>query len=155
MTPYDAPMPTADPLDVFHAASALVRAPAAEAYAYVADGLRQSQWAFGSWEREEVGDGLFRGRSLFDDAVTYVRLEPHPSLMLVDYHVGPAPDRLLRVNAARVVAGPLLGHPSDTCVVSLMKWRTGGQTDEEWRQAVATFDVEIMVIRRRLEAGVT
>jgi hypothetical protein len=145
---------TADPLDVFHAASAIVEVPAEEAFAYVADGLRQSQWAFGSWDREQVGESLFRGRSLFDDGVTYVRVDARPDLLLVDYFVGPAPDRLLRVNCVRVVPGAIIGQGADRCVVSLMKWRSGAQTDDEWRQAVATFDVEIMVIRRRLEAGV-
>jgi hypothetical protein len=143
-----------DPLDVFHAASALVAVPAEVAFSYVADGLRQSQWALGSWEREEVGEGLFRGRSLFDDSLTYVRIDARTDLLLVDYLVGPAPDRLLRVNSARVVPGALIGRDADRCVVTLMKWRTGTQTDDDWRQAVTTFDLEIMIIRRRLEAGV-
>ncbi len=143
-----------DPLDVFHAASALVAVPAEVAFAYVADGLRQSQWALGSWEREQIGEDIFRGRSLFDDSVTYVRIDARTDLLLVDYFVGPAPDRLLRVNSARVVPGALIGQDADRCVVTLMKWRTQAQTEDEWRQAVATFDLEIMIIRRRLEAVV-
>jgi hypothetical protein len=56
-----------------------------------------------------------------------------------------------RVNSARIVPGPELGYPEGTCVVTLMKWRTAGQTDEEWRRACVTFDTEIHMIKGRLE----
>jgi len=45
----------------------------------------------------------------------------------------------------------LLGGPEGTCVVTLMKWRTAGQTDDEWRRACVTFDTEIHMIKGRLE----
>jgi hypothetical protein len=136
-----------------HAATVLVAVPAEIAFAYLADGLKQSDWALGSWNREDVGDGLFRGLSLFDGGETYVRLEPDPARLLVDYWVGPAPDRLLRVNSARVVPGPAVGHPEATCLVTLTKWRTPAQPDDDWERACATFDTEVHMIRGRLEVG--
>jgi hypothetical protein len=136
---------------LFHGASVEVAVPAEEAFVYLSDGLKQGDWTLGSWQREQVGDGLFRGVSLFDGSETYVRIHADPDALLVDYEVGPAPDRLLRMNAARVVPGPLLGGPEGTCVVTLMKWRTAGQTDDEWRRACVTFDTEIHMIKGRLE----
>jgi hypothetical protein len=137
--------------ELFHGASIEVAVPAEDACAYLSDGLKQGDWTLGSWHREQIGDRLFRGVSLFDGSETFVRISADPVALLVDYEVGPAPDRMLRVNAARVVPGPVLGRPDGTCVVTLMKWRTPAQTDEEWRRACVTFDTEIYMIKGRLE----
>ena len=139
--------------ELFHASSVEVAVPAEEAFAYLSDGLRQGEWALGSWQRERIAADLFRGTSLFDGSDVYVRITSDPRLLLVDYEVGSAPDRMLRVNAARVVPGPLVGRPDGTCVVTLMKWRTPAQNDEQWQRACVTFDTEIHMIRGRLEIG--
>ena len=123
------------------------------AFAYLSDGLKQGEWTLGSWGRERVSEGLFRGKSLFDGSETYVTISADPGALLIDYFVGPAPDRLLRVNSVRVVPGPLVGRPEGTCVVSLMKWRTPSQDDGAWRRACITFDTEIHMIKGRLELG--
>lgn len=127
--------------------------PAQLAFAYLSDGLRQSEWALGSWDRELFAGDLFRGRSLFDGSESYVRIATHATALLVDYEVGPAPDRLRRVNGARVVPGPLLGWPEGTCIVTLMKWRTPTQDDEDWARLCAAFDAEIHMVKGRLEIG--
>jgi hypothetical protein len=139
--------------DLFHAASAEVAVPAGEAFAYLADGLKQSDWALGSWQREQIGERLFRGVSLFDGSDTFVCITSDPAALLVDYEVGPALERMLRVNTARVVPGPMIGRPEGTCVVTLMKWRTPSQGEQDWRRACVTFDVEIHMIKGRLELG--
>jgi hypothetical protein len=82
-----------------------------------------------------------------------VTISADPEALLIDYFVGPAPERLLRVNSVRVVPGPLIGRPEGTCVVSLMKWRTPAQDDGTWRRACITFDTEIHMIKGRLELG--
>ncbi len=139
--------------ELFHAATTHVAVEAEIAFAYLGDGLRQSDWALGSWDRVQIGEQLFRGRSLFDGSEAYVRISTTPGALLVDYEVGPAPEQLQRVNAARVVPGPLLGWPEATCVVSLMKWRTSAQSDDVWGRACAAFDAEIHMIKGRLERG--
>jgi hypothetical protein len=139
--------------ELFHAATTRVAVPAEIAFAYLGDGLRQSDWALGSWDRVQIGEQLFRGRSLFDGSETYVRISTTPGALLVDYEVGPAPEQLQRVNASRVVPGPLLGWPETTCVVSLMKWRTSAQSDDVWDRLCAAFDAEIHMIKGRLERG--
>ena len=138
---------------LFHGSAIVVAVPAETAFAYLSDGIRQGDWTLGSWNREQIGDGLFRGTSLFDGSETFVRISADPAALLVDYEVGPSLDRMPRVNSARVVPGELLGHPAGSCVVTLMKWRTEGQSDAAWARGCVTFDTEIHMIKGRLELG--
>ncbi|HEY8644428.1 MAG TPA: hypothetical protein VIL77_00955 [Gaiellaceae bacterium] len=139
--------------DLSHIATAEVAVPAERAFAYMSDGLKQGEWALGSWQREQLEPGLFRGRSLFDGAETYVRITADPEYMLVDYEVGPSATALLRVNSARIVPGPLVGRPEGTCLVSLIKWRMPTQDEDHWYRACVTFSTEIFMIKGRLEIG--
>jgi len=139
--------------DLFHAASIEVAVPAETAFAYLSDGLRQGEWTLGSWNRELAGDGLFRGTSLFSGADTFVRITAHPEQLLVDYEVGSAPDRLLRVNSARIVPGPAVGRPGGTCLIALTKWRGPSEDDVGWQRGCSAFDTEIHMIKGRLELG--
>jgi hypothetical protein len=138
---------------IFHAASTEVAVPAETAFAYLSDGLKQGQWTLGSWNRERIGEQLFRGTSLFNGAETFVRITADPEHLLVDYDVGPSLEQLLRMNSARVFPGELLARAEGTCLVALMKWRLPSQDDAAWRQACVTFDTEIHMIRGRLELG--
>lgn len=54
-------MMTQDPY--CHTTSIAVNRPAEEAFRYMADGIKQGEWAFGSWDREQIGAGLFKGTS--------------------------------------------------------------------------------------------
>jgi hypothetical protein len=134
-----------------HVATAEVAVPPETAFAYVSDGIRQGEWALGSWDREQIEPGLFRGRSLFDGSETFVRITADPKRLLVDYDVGPSLAEMLRVNSVRIVPGPLVGRAAGTCLISLMKWRTANQDDESWHRACVTFSTEIYIIKGRLE----
>jgi hypothetical protein len=138
---------------IVHATAVEVAVSAERAFDYLSDGLKQSEWALGSWNREEVGDGMFRGTSLFTGEPAYIRILASRELLLIDYEVGPSPDRLYRVNGARIVAGPALARDPETCVVTLIKWRLPDQDEDSWRHACATFDTEIRMIKGRLERG--
>ena len=140
-----------DPL--FHGATAEIAVSARQAFAYLSDGLRQGDWTLGSWQREQIGDRLFRGVSLFDGTTTYVRITANPDWLVVDYEVGPSLELMPRVNSARIVPGPALGRDEGTCLVTLMKWRTPEQSDAVWQRACVTFDTEIHMIKGRLELG--
>jgi hypothetical protein len=140
-------------MTIFHAASAEVAVSAETAFAYLSDGLRQGEWTLGSWNREQIGEQLFRGTSLFTGAETFVRISADPEHLLVDYEVGTAPDQLFRVNSARAVPGPVVGRPEGTCVIALMKWRLPTEDDEQWRRGCVTFETEIHMIKGRLELG--
>ncbi len=80
-----------------------------------------------------------------------VRTEPDRERLLVDYWVGPSPDRLLRYISARVVPGGAIGRTDETCVVTLMTWRSSNR--EAWLASAETHHVEVRMIKARLERG--
>lgn len=139
--------------EIFHAAALEVAVAAERAFEYLSDGMRQSDWALGSLGRKLRDDGLFEGKSVFDGKPTYVRIHADRERLLVDYDVGRAPERLLRVNSARIVPGALVGREQDSCVVALTKWRGPDESDEDWRRSKHTFSTEIFIIKGRLELG--
>jgi hypothetical protein len=139
--------------DLCHVATVEVSVSAETAFAYMSDGLRQGEWALGSWGRERLKPGLFRGRSLFDGSETYVRITAYPEVLTIDYEVGPSESAMLRVNSARIVPGPIIGRSAEVCLISLMKWRTPSQDAEAWHRACVTFDTEVHMIKGRLELG--
>jgi hypothetical protein len=140
-------------MTIFHAASAEVAVSAERAFAYLADGLRQGEWTLGSWNREQIGEQLYKGTSLFTGAETFVHISADAEHLLVDYEVGATPNALFRVNSARAIPGPAVGRPEGTCVIALMKWRLPTEDDEQWRRGCVTFETEIHMIKGRLELG--
>ena len=138
-------MPDAGPL--CHHATVAVAAPAERALAFMADGLKLGTWAMGCWNTRAAGPDLFVGTSLFDGSTGYVRIVVDRALMNVDYHVGPAPDRLAHMNTARVIAGATLGRDPQSCVVTLLAWRPAAMSDAEWRRICVTHEAEMLLIQ--------
>jgi hypothetical protein len=136
-------------------ASIEVKVPAATAFEFMADGLKQDHWALGSMGREEVGDGLFHGRSSFDGSDLYVRLDSDPDLLLVDYATGDSPDALLPKVEARIRPGSWLGlaDGDDSCVVTLTIWRWPGADQDEWEFTEHLWRTEIRLIKGAIERG--
>src|SRR5215468_23532 len=130
-----------------HHATVFVTAPAERALAFMADGLKLGTWAMGCWGTRAAGPDLFVGRSLFDGSEGYVRLIVDRGLMNVDYHVGPAPDRLAHMNTARVIPGAALGRDADTSVVSLLAWRPAAMDDATWQRICITHEAEMLLIQ--------
>jgi hypothetical protein len=136
-----------------HTSSIEVNCPAEVALAYLADGLKQGDWTFGSWERRQIGDNLFAGTSLFDRRETFVRIRPDRANLLVYYDVGVDPGDLRTLNVIRVVPGTVTGRDPRGCVVTLMTWRTAQASDAAWLQLCASHETEMFIIKNRLEAG--
>ena len=136
-----------------HEAAIQVDVPAAEAFAYLSDGISQGDWTLGSWNRRAVGDGIFAGTSLFDGAELLVRLIPHADLLLVVYEVGRSASDLLPLVWARVVPGPVVGLGAGSCVVTLVVWRGEDVGDDAWELLGHTFAAEVHMIKGRLELG--
>ena len=136
-----------------HEASIEVDVPAEQAFAYLSDGLKQGDWTLGSWNRRVAGDGLFSGTSLFDGSELFVRLTPHPELLLVVYEVGPSPGELFPLVWSRVVPGSSVGLGAESCLVTLVVWRGDGVRDETWELLSHTFAAEVHMIKGRLELG--
>lgn len=136
-----------------HTASTLVDRPAETAFAFMRDGLKQTRWALGSWDRRKLADDLYVGTSLFNGRETYVRLAVDAPQMLVMYYVGPSPEALQPRNMARVVPGPVLGHGPGSCVVTLSTWRAADVPDDRWRLTCVSHKTEMYMIRHLIESG--
>jgi hypothetical protein len=134
-----------------HSASIEVAVDARTAFDFMASGKMQTYWTLGSWDRVDLGDGLFSGTSLWDASTLYVRLEPHPELLLVDYRVGKDPDDLRRLTQARIVPGAELGRDPDSCVITLTTWRGAAHNDASWARTHHAYKTEMHLIKGRLE----
>ncbi|MDO9526247.1 MAG: hypothetical protein Q7J57_12070 [Gemmobacter sp.] len=134
-----------------HTSSITVNCPAEAAFVLMSDGIRQGEWAWGSFDRREVQPGLFVGTSVFTGKETYVRLHADPARLQVDYDVGAAPDAMQFRNMSRVIPGDLLKIGADKCVVSLLTWRLATQTDADWEQLSTIHEAEMFLIRGLLE----
>jgi hypothetical protein len=134
-----------------HSASIEVAVDPQTAFEYMASGMNQSRWALGSWERADHGDGLFSGTSLWDASTLYVRLEPHPELLLVDYQVGKDPGELRRLTQARIIPGEVLGRDPQSCVITLTTWRGAAHSDASWTRTYHAYKTEMHLIKGRLE----
>jgi hypothetical protein len=134
-----------------HSSSVMVARPAEVAFELMADGLKQGQWAWGSFDRTEVKPGLFKGRSVFTGKDTYVRLQVDRPRLVVDYDVGPSPKAMQFRNMSRVIPGKLLKIGDDQCVVTLLSWRLTTQTDADWEQFCCIHEAEMFLIRGLLE----
>jgi hypothetical protein len=136
-----------------HCVSALINVAPGAAFDFLSDGMNQSYWALGSWNRREVEDGIYAGTSLFDGSELFIRLNPNSGLRIVDFETGPSPDVLRHTVEARVIAGETLGRARDTCVVTLTIWRAEGVDDRTWDLLAHSFATEIQMIKGRLELG--
>ena len=136
-----------------HEASIEIAVTAERAFAYLADGMKQGEWALGSWNRRPAADDVFVGNSLFDGSELSIRLTAHPELMLVVYDVGSSADHLSPLVWGRVVPGPVLGLAEEHCVVTLTVWRGSTTSDSVWELLSHTFPTELHMIKGRLELG--
>jgi hypothetical protein len=144
-------MPVDDP--IAHSASIEVPVPAAEAFAFMADGLKQDHWALGSQNRKALGDDLFIGQSSFDGKDLYVRIASYPDLLLVDYSVGDAPDNLTPAVEARIRPGEWLGRDPSVSVITLTLWRGASLDDEAWQMHYHLWRTEMHLIRGAIARG--
>jgi hypothetical protein len=134
-----------------HSSSITVARPAELAFELMADGVKQGRWAWGSFDRTEVGPGLFKGRSVFTGKDTYVRLHVDRARFVVDYDVGGSPEAMQIRNMSRVIPGTLLKIRDDHCVVTLLSWRLSTQSDADWEQFCCIHEAEMFLIRGLLE----
>jgi hypothetical protein len=130
-----------------------VEVPAATAFEFMADGLKQDHWALGSMNRRALGDGLFIGQNSFDGSDLYVRLASDPELLLVDYSTGPAPEELTPRVEARIRPGSWVGLDDSSSVVTLTIWRWDGCDEEDWQFHEHLWRVEIKLIKGAIERG--
>lgn len=97
-------------------------------------------------------DAVVRGRSLLDGSESFVRVVPHEPTLSVDFAVGDDLSRLRRRIAARAVPGEEISLEPDHCLLLLLAWRPATMSDARWHQLVVAHEVEILVLRRCIEA---
>ena len=123
------------------------------AYGFLADPQALGTWALGCWDAEPVGEDEVRGRSLFDGSETVVRLARAPDRRLVDFAVGGPGEALVPRISARVTPGEALGRSPEQCLVTLVAYRTAEMTPERWKRLRETHDVEVRLLKTRIEAS--
>lgn len=111
-----------------------------------------AHWNLGLWNTRAAGAGLFTGESLFGGDKGWVRVSADVARGVVDYAVGADPGSLEPRIQARIQPGAELGHPANTCIVTLLAWRTPQMDDARWHRLQATHEVEVELIRARLES---
>ena len=135
-----------------HTGSIEIQCDASTAIAYVADGIKQGEWALGSIDRREIGEGLFEGTSMFGAGTEYIRIRVDDDNQVVYYDVGHSLDDMRTLNVIRVVSGPVLGGEAESCVMTLLSWRVQGTPDEAWSRNCVSHETEMYIIKARLES---
>jgi len=110
-------------------------------------------WALGTWDTRPVNghEGVYVGRSLLDGAEqSFFRVAESDSAGTIDYEVGSAAGALAKRVSIKVVPGADFGHGPDTCLITLIGWRSKDMTDDRWRRLCAFHEVEILMIEARL-----
>jgi hypothetical protein len=137
--------------DMTHVASARLAVPAQAAYAFLRDPAALGRWSLGCMDLENIGGGVYRGRSLFDGAQGWLSIDADDERLLVDYRVGTATERQPRISV-RVTPGPVCGWPETCCIVTLTGWRSAAMSEERWQRLCATHEAEIWLIKAQAEA---
>lgn len=134
-----------------HITSIALAAPAAAAFAFMSDPAKLDRWSFGTWTTTLHDGGLVEGRAIFDDAVTWVRIDADPARLLVDYHLGATRTALSPRISVRVVPGERLALPAGTCVLTMTAWRAQSMSDERWRRLTAAHEFEAVLLKSLIE----
>ncbi|MCF4099165.1 hypothetical protein [Maritalea mediterranea] len=135
-----------------HITSIVIDAPHDKVVDFVASPQNLDQWTFGTWEIETLGDGVTKGKSLFDGGEIYVKVDYEPAFHMVHYllsamETGPFTARI----SARILPGPTLGLGANQSVFSLMVWRQVDMDDFRWHKLKTCHEAEVMLVKARLE----
>ncbi|MCP4316252.1 MAG: hypothetical protein GY789_09600 [Hyphomicrobiales bacterium] len=139
-----------------HITSVEIERPAQLVFEFVSSPVNLDRWTFGTWSIEISDDGLVHGTSLFDGSSVYVRVDPDPQRMIVDYHIagtedGPLIPRIM----ARVNPGDHIGIPDDHSVLSLMTWRSADSDDFAWHRLTTIHETEILLVKSIIEQQIS
>ncbi len=134
-------------------ASVRIDRPAEEVFAFMTDPGKMDLWSFGTWRVSVKSDGLVVGTAIYDGAQVFVRIEPHPARLLVDYQVGSAADNLQPRISVRVTPGTVIGAPRDSCLLTMTALRVDGMDDTRWSRLTQAHALEVELIRSLVETG--
>ena len=92
-----------------HITSITVNSAAENVFERMADAANLHRWSFGTWKTEIAADGLVLGTSLFDGSRIFVRIDKDEARLIIDYHLGADPKKLVPRIQLRVVPGGHVG----------------------------------------------
>ena len=133
--------------------SVQIDASAQAVFEFMADVEKLTLWSFGTWKIVSRDDGLIEGRALANDAQVLLRIDPDPGRMLIDYHLGDAPDALQPRIFVRIVPGPVSGLTEDASTLILTALRGAGMSDDRWARMCRSHGVELDMIKALIESG--
>lgn len=140
--------------DAFHIASIEIEAKADDAFAFMADARNISQWALGAWTTLEATETSSCGASLIDSALCYIRLEADPQARVVHFHTGGSWAELTKVIICRIKDNDSRRATTPSCLLSIEAKRPADMSAPRWRQLKAAHEVEIFILKNRIEARV-
>ncbi|KAJ6552662.1 hypothetical protein DFH09DRAFT_1167173 [Mycena vulgaris] len=124
-------------------ASVLVEASPDVCFDFVRSGMKQTHWALGSMEREEVEPGLFCGTSLFTYNKLYIRIVAQPELsLLASLRFG---------TSTRVIDSSCVGEVAGKALIVMNTWRHSSTSDADWELKSHFWPTEIALIKARIE----
>jgi hypothetical protein len=135
-----------------HSCTCEVIASEGEAFAYMSDGLKQGEWTFGSWDRRQIDESLFVGTSMFDGKETFIRIDTDPERFMIYYYLGSDPKHLVARNLVRIVPAQVVQSDAETCLVTLLAWRSAFMDDLRWKQLCVSHEAQMFIIKARIEA---
>ena len=127
--------------------------PAEEVFAFMTDPGKMDLWSFGTWRVSVKSDGLVVGTAIYDGAQVFVRIEPHPARLLIDYQVGSAADNLQPRIFVRVTPGTVIGAAGDSCLLMITALRVDGMDDTRWNRLTRAHALEVELIKSLVETG--
>lgn len=128
-----------------HITSLVCAVDPARALRFLADGRQLGRWALGCMNTVRVATGLYKGVSLFDGSVSYVRPVLDQDRGQVDYWVG---------SDARELSPRITAHVQARqagCLVSLAAWRSEAMSNARWARLIACHEAEIHLVQALLE----
>ncbi|HKU15123.1 MAG TPA: hypothetical protein VJQ52_12065 [Steroidobacteraceae bacterium] len=141
-----------DPL--CHTASISVAVPAEKLFEFMTDAQTMGKWSFGSWDLQPAGQDIHVGTSLFNGRKTYIRIHADPKRLQLDYDVGESADSVVPRIVCKIIPGARLGMAGETCLLTLIAWRSATASDDRWRQTCASHELEIFRIKGLAEGAV-
>lgn len=138
--------------DLSHIVTKHVGVPPQFAFDFLKDPVTLGRWSLGCFQTEATENPeIFMGHSLYDGSKGWYSIKPDDALRSIDYLVG-AENNLVHRISARVIAGPQLDYPEDSCLVTLMAWRSAGMNEERWARLCTAHEAESFLISSQIEA---
>jgi hypothetical protein len=136
-----------------HAVSIELAVTADRAFAFMSDPRAMDRWSFGTWKIQVHVGGLVEGSSIFDGSTTWVKIDADKKRGIIDYHLGKEASALTPRIMARVIPGEHLDLGGDSCVLTMVAWRTRNMPDDRWKRLVASHEFEVFLLKSLIEAS--